>query len=296
MHIYKRREDGFLIFYTIKDFLVYFTLYSVLSVKHGIKVFGLCIMFDHIHSIVKAGNLRQLSGFEHESSRLFAREWNSEYGKTGQMFGPFGSAPKNGSKERRTVYAYVVNNPVERHLCKRPEQFKWNFMHHVLPVGGPKSGELLFAMERVSALRQRLRPLTYSVLENLVKDLDKHERGILVNHIINTYNIIDYDSVTSLYGSFDQLVVAVNSNVGGEYEIKESFTGFSDKPYASFMSALQKLYPQVPITDILNWETNKKMEALHYLEKTTSATGRQIAKYLHLKILDKADVDYQYFT
>ena len=88
-----------------------------------------------------------------------------------------------------------------------------------LSVDGQKSKELLFAMERVSALRLRLRPLTYAVLENLVKNLTAKEIGILVNHIINSYNVIEYNAVERLYGDYEQLMVAVNSNVGGEYEI-----------------------------------------------------------------------------
>ena len=296
MHIYKRRHDGFLIFYSIKDYLVYFTLHSVLSVKYGIKVYGLCFMLDHIHSIVQANNLKQLSLFEHEVSRLFSLAWNEEYGKSGQMFGPFGSAPKYGNKEKRSVFAYVVNNPVERHLCNKPEQFKWNFLHPPLPSDRGNSGEFLYAKDRVNALRHRLRPLTYAVLNNLVKDLDEKETGALVNHIINTYNVIDYDAVVSLYGDYNQLLGAVNSNVGGEYEIRAHFIGFSDKTYASFSASLQRRYPRASVKEILNWGTDKKLEALFYLEKTTYALDRQIAKYLHLRVVESADIDYQLVT
>ena len=284
MHIYKRRGDGFLIFYSIKDYLVYFTLYSILAIKYGVKLYGLCFMPDHIHSIAQAGNLKQLTLFEHEASRMYAREWNSAYGKDGQMFDSFGSAPKYGNKEKRSVYAYVVNNPVERHLCKRPEQFKWNFMCRKLSVDGQKSKELLFAMERVSALRLRLRPLTYAVLENLVKNLTAKEVGILVNHIINSYNVIEYNAVERLYGDYEQLMVAVNSNVGGEYEIKEAFVGRSDAVYSGLTSLLTKKYSGVSLKDILNWDNDKKLEALSYLERFTPAINRQIAKYLHLKL------------
>ena len=267
MHIYKRRRDGFLIFYSIKDYLVYFTLYSVLAVKYRIKILGLCFMPDHIHSIAQAGNLKQLTLFEHESSRRFAREWNTAYGKNGQVFDAFGSAPKYGNKEKRSVYAYVVNNPVERHLCKRPELFKWNFMLKKQSVEGQISKDLLFAMERVSALRFRLRPLTYAVLENLARHLSEHEIGILVNHIINSYNVIDYEAVTKLYGDYEQLRVAVNSNVGGEYEIKESFVGRSDAFYSGFTALLKKRYPGVSLKDILNWNLDKKLEALLFLSR-----------------------------
>lgn len=43
-HVYQRTLSGFNIFYDVEDYLVYFTVFSVLAVKYNIVVYGLCLM------------------------------------------------------------------------------------------------------------------------------------------------------------------------------------------------------------------------------------------------------------
>lgn len=55
-HTYQRGISGFNIFYEIEDYLVYYTIFSVLSKRYNIIVYGLCLMIDHIHSLCSASD------------------------------------------------------------------------------------------------------------------------------------------------------------------------------------------------------------------------------------------------
>ena len=52
-HIYQNTYDGKLLFYSVLDRLVFLTIYSIAAKKYGVPVWGLCLMFDHIHSLVQ---------------------------------------------------------------------------------------------------------------------------------------------------------------------------------------------------------------------------------------------------
>ena len=54
-HTYQRTISGGNIFYEVEDYLVYYTIYSIMSVKYKVVVYGLCLMIDHIHSLSRFG-------------------------------------------------------------------------------------------------------------------------------------------------------------------------------------------------------------------------------------------------
>ena len=63
IHTYQRTISGFNIFYELEDYLVYYTIYSTLSVKYNIVVYGLCLMIDHIHSLCTSSDKATFSRF-----------------------------------------------------------------------------------------------------------------------------------------------------------------------------------------------------------------------------------------
>ncbi|MBR0222649.1 MAG: transposase, partial [Bacteroidales bacterium] len=112
-HIYQRTYDGYLIFYSVRDFLVFFTLFCTIARKYHIRVLGICLMYDHIHVLVAAPSKKDLSAFVQEYTCRFARQRNVQYQRKGSFFQRrFGSAPKSGEKKARTAIAYLYNNPV----------------------------------------------------------------------------------------------------------------------------------------------------------------------------------------
>ena len=103
-HIYQNTKDGINIFYSVEDYLVYFTIFSNSMAKYGITVYGLCLMYDHIHALLSVREQSSLYKSVGETTSRFVKEYNIEYSRKGPLFNsPFGSAVKIGEKKVRTA-------------------------------------------------------------------------------------------------------------------------------------------------------------------------------------------------
>ena len=128
-HCYQNTRDGFLLFYSICDYLACFTIICTVARRHHVKVLSLCLMPDHLHGSFVADYIEELCAFVGHYTSSVARENNETCGHAGPLFNePFGSAPKPGGKNGRTNLIYVGNNPVERHLADKAENYRWNFL------------------------------------------------------------------------------------------------------------------------------------------------------------------------
>ena len=51
-HVCQQTVGGVVVFYTLSDYLVYFTIFCTVARRYGLKVLALCPMVDHTHSVV----------------------------------------------------------------------------------------------------------------------------------------------------------------------------------------------------------------------------------------------------
>ena len=292
-HGYQRTISGFNIFYETEDYLVYVKIFFIVAKTLGVDVYGLCLMIDHIHSLVAADTNEMYSKFMAMVTSLFVKEYNKEHGRTGPLFSKaFGSAPKSGLKLIRTAIAYLLNNPVEKHLCKRAQDYRWNFLAYA-KSDNPFSDELIIrkasadlkrALQTVDGTYARNRHLTYAQLKRLFAGLDKKEKNQLIDYIIVRYNIIRYDDLTTkCYDGYENMLMAINSNAGSEYEIKEHKWSRSDVEY-------RELYQYVHArgyenaADVISIGTDAKMNLLIDMLNETQASKLHICKFLHLQV------------
>jgi len=289
-HIYQRTISGFNIFYDIEDYLVYYTIFAVLIRCYEITAIGLCLMVDHIHMLIEAPDRNTLSKFMDHCTSVFAREYNFNIGREGGLFRKrFGSAPKIGLKKIRTAIAYLFNNPVEKGLCKRAEDFRWNFLAYAvnpLPFSTSlkirqMSKPLQKAIKEVRETAAQNRHLKYGQVRRFFSKINDTEREILIDFIVTTYNPFDYDRLISHYGSYESMLVAINSNTGSEYDIKEDYYSFSDIEYENMKSVTTKMNIK-PIRKITQSSAQEKWELFNLLKKHTNADSRQISKFLHI--------------
>ena len=52
-HIFQRAKSGFVVFYNVKDSLVFLTMLSTAAERLAVKVIGLCLMYNHIHILLR---------------------------------------------------------------------------------------------------------------------------------------------------------------------------------------------------------------------------------------------------
>ena len=292
IHIYQKTPKGFLVFYSVKDHVVFFMTLCLMARKYGIKVLGISIMPDHFHLLILPVPMDILSLFMQESTRCFARSYNSWYGRTGQLFNhSYGKSLKRGEKKMRTAAAYVYNNPVEKRLCQRAELYQWNFLAYA-NQSYPFSDNQPLRKTR-KALRAALsviqshidsgKIIPYALLESLSESLTPEEVRVWIDTIIHTYNCVDYKALISLYGSYEMMLMAFESNTGSEYDIKEDFTPGSDRIYAKMTQILNREYGKADIREVLSMPLEKRRMIGRTLLLKTKATPRQVIKYLQLE-------------
>ena len=290
-HCYQRTEEGVVIFYSMSDYLVFFTHFCVFARRHDVQVLSLCLMPDHIHHSTRAWDREALAGFVRDYSSHFSRVHNQtcRYGK--RLFeSPFGSAPKTGDKKARTNLIYVGNNPVERHLCTAAEKYRWNFIAYARkpnPFSAPlvirrASYHLRKAVREVKDAAGHLKPLTYMQLQRISAPLSHDEREQLTDFIISTYNVLDYHSAIRFFGNYDNMILAMHATTGSEYDLNEVHSGKTDACYAKLSTIIMKKVGLNDIHDVFLLSERERYNLLLRLMGHTEATPEQLAAFLRV--------------
>ena len=288
-HCYQRTVDGVVLFYSVTDFLVYFTIFSITASKYNVKVLSSCLMYDHLHHSLITKRVGELSAFMGDVTRNFSRVHNKVCHRKGALFeSPFGSAPKKGDKAARANIIYVGNNPVERRICERAEEYRWNFLAYkdnLHPFSKPlvireSSSKMKRAIKEVKLCNEAGKPLNYAQLQRMFTTLDRQEKEQLVDYIITTYNIIDYAAAARFFDSFEDMIAAMHSNTGSEYDLNEVFVGKCDKYYPQMSAIVSRYYHDVH--DVLGLPEAEKMKVFELLRKETYAMSAQIYKFLRI--------------
>jgi hypothetical protein len=224
-------------------------------------------------------------------ANVFVREYNREHGRSGALFDrPFGSAVKLGLKLIRTAIAYLYNNPVERYLCKYAQEYRWNFLAYGQspnPFSEPlvlrkASAALRRAVKEVNASHMDKRHLTYAQLRRLLAPLDENEKNQLVDHIITRYSVIRYDILTTeCYDGYENMLTAINSNAGSEYDIDELRYGRSDVEYRELYRYIHS-QGYISAGEVISLDIDTKLSLYDKMRRYTSANHYQICKFLHL--------------
>ena len=184
------------------------------------------------------------------------------------------------------------NNPVERQLTILAEQYRWTFVAYA-SSDHPYSEKLVLrrasramqgAIREVSAQFKMGKPLSYMQLRRIFSPLSNKERQQLTDYIIVTYNVIDYDAAVRYFdNSLGNMLTAMHSTTGSEYDLNEPFCGKSDQPYRKMNTLIRQLMQLDDIHSILRFRQDEKMKAFRLLRRHGDFDPRQIAKFLHLE-------------
>lgn len=292
-HVYQRTVGGVNLFYDLEDFLVFYMIVSVTARRCGVKIFQMCLMVDHVHLLVYTESLKRLSDFVRDYSSIFAREFNASVGRRGRLFDKsYGSAPKKGDKRTRSTIVYIGNNPVEKKLCAKAEDYRWNFLKYIVckqPFSRKirvkeYSRPLSRAIKIVGAASRSLSYLNYKQLHKMLSGLQEFEKEILADCIISTYYPFDNAGVLGYYDDYEQMLGAMHSTSGAEYDIKEIISQGSDMIYWEMVKYLKGEFPNIPVRSHIMLPDDQKLILLNKLRVHTGATVFEASKFLHLKI------------
>lgn len=250
-------------------------------------------MFDHFHASAKCGKKSSLSSFMNRLTNIYSHQSNQICNRNGPLFHHnFGSAPKRTDKKERDNIIYLGNNPVERQLVKRAEEYRWNFLAYAKsdhPFSEPiiirrASWPMQKAIKEVKAFHERGQYLSYKTLQRLFQPLGYKEREQLTDFIISTYNVIDYDEAIRHFGSYEAMLEAMHVTTGREYEIKEVFTGWADDGYSKLVQLVLRKTGLKDIHGMFYYSEKRRRQLFEYLKGRTSATDRQVANFLRIGV------------
>ena len=295
IHVYQRSVNGDVIFYTLLDFLVFYSIFSVYVRKYGIKVLGLAIMYNHLHVLASASERSKVEPLISSSTSYFVKAYNLDSGMNGPIFHrPFGSAVKLGDKNIRTAAGYLYNNHTNKKLCDKAEEIRWNFLafaHNSHPfskliIRKEASLALRNALKEIDSNRRADRPLNYATLRRLYKPLGKEEKEQLTDYIITAYNAIDYEALESLYRSPEDMLYSFNANTFNEYDIDEDSEERSgdDRVYNRLAKQVLALGRFASVKDILLLSEDERFRLAVELHAHTGVPYKQIGAFVHLKI------------
>lgn len=292
MHVYQRTINGFNIFYDREDFIVFYTIFSVVAKAYDIVVLEMCMMIDHVHMLLSSESMSEISDFVRHYTSLFVRVYNDAVSRKGPLFHKsFGSAPKKGSKKIRSTIVYIGNNPVEKTLCPTADKYRWNYLAYIgnaNPFSEPKplsscSVRLRNAMKEVDKSVSSGRFLSYAQTRRMFGKLSDGEKEILTDHIIKAYGPFDEEVLLSFYDSKEDMLHAMKATAGSDYDIKEKYYSGSDMIYRDMMRVAMD-YCGAPVRTVTVMKPDLKFELAKLLQQRTNATMMQISKFLHLKL------------
>ena len=236
-HIYQISADKSLLFCTIADMILLFTLICTYARKYNIRITQLCIMFNHFHIQISAERLEDLESFISAVNWAYALIYNKHYGIKGQVFRhSYGSAPKWQPAGISGNWIYIANNPVGKKAVQDAWDYRWNFLRYCPDHPQSKhpfseeynpldaSKEMLYLVKTVKNRAKEGKYISYDFFDSdKYTCLIEKERKQLLDIIISEYNVIDYEPLLMKYGSINQFCRVLKEITGNEYDIDDDW-------------------------------------------------------------------------
>ena len=126
--------------------------------------------------------------------------------------------------------------------------------------------------------------MTYVQLKRMFVGMDAREKNQLIDYIIVRYNIIRYDDLTTkCYDGYENMLIAINSNAGSEYEVQELRYGRSDAEYRYLYKYVHKKGFK-DAGEVISLPSDSKYKLLVDMMNETSVSKLLICKFLHFAV------------
>jgi putative transposase len=126
-HITVRGNQKKRVFLDEADFKKYLNLLHRYKTKFRFKIYGYCLMNNHIHLNLKPRTPGELSKFMHGINLSYTQYFNSKYKKVGHLWqGRFKSFLITKDKYLLNTVLYIENNPVRAQLVEDAVDYKWS--------------------------------------------------------------------------------------------------------------------------------------------------------------------------
>lgn len=276
------------IFYRIEDCIMYFTTFSVFARRMEMVFIAFSIMFNHTHATTLDETRQRITLFQRQVGVSTAHTYNQEYGREGQLWHhSFGFSVKNGVKRILGNIAYVCNNPVAGKMNRKAIDNRWTLLayyNNPNPFSEPIirekcSRKMERAMKLVDISYDNDEPLNYATQRRLFSGLNRKEKAQIIDYVISKYNFLDYDALINLYGSFEKAMIAVDSNAGAEYDLKDD-TG-DHSCYMKMIALTRQMFPNLWNVNVEMLSDEQKNQLATAFRTILMAKEENIRRFLH---------------
>jgi REP element-mobilizing transposase RayT len=125
-HVIFRGNAGQPIFSGDEDRYRFYLLLQEGTCRFGYRVHGFCLMTNHIHLVLQAGNLPLSKGMQNLAFR-FTRWMNWREGRTGHLFqGRFKAVLVDADAYLLELVRYLHFNPLRAGMVANPVEYRWS--------------------------------------------------------------------------------------------------------------------------------------------------------------------------
>jgi REP element-mobilizing transposase RayT len=125
-HVYSQGSNRLPIFLAEGDDVSFHLQLGRVAQKYSWRVYAYCLMPNHHHLLLRAPEGGISSGMQ-ELNGGFSRWMSTKYSRRAHLFrNRFGATWIETEEQFVHVARYVVLNPVEAGMCKRPRHWRWS--------------------------------------------------------------------------------------------------------------------------------------------------------------------------
>lgn len=135
-HIMVRGNQKQMVFVEECDFIQYLNRLKRYKRKYGFRLYGFCLMPNHIHMIGEATQAKNMAKFMHGLNRSYTAYFNKKYGKVGHLWqGRFNSKVILKDGYAVDCLSYIEMNPVRANMVRSPSEYEWSsYRERVLAI------------------------------------------------------------------------------------------------------------------------------------------------------------------
>lgn len=126
-HIMARGNQKQATFIEETDFLRYLKLLRCYKKKYGFKLYGYCLMPNHVHLILEVKKGPDLAKIMQGLNQTYAIWFNEKYKKVGHLWqGRYKSMLIQKNEYMLECIEYVELNPIRANISKSPFEYPWS--------------------------------------------------------------------------------------------------------------------------------------------------------------------------
>jgi len=127
-HIVQRGHNRAAVFIEEQDYLHYLSILKEWKEKFGTRMYGYCLMTNHVHLILDpAEDVTSIGKLMKRLAGRYTRYFNHQERRTGSVWeGRYKSSPIETEHYLKACSRYVDMNPVRAGMVKHPGEYPWS--------------------------------------------------------------------------------------------------------------------------------------------------------------------------